>query len=630
MRKIGSKRGARRLFVLPAFAAAATIVAAIAAGIERPAEAASYATAPAYRVVQEGLTPEGGARLADAFKIDNALLPNGAFAYVDAAQFAQVPQRKVEEGKDEQGNPTLSQALDLEAVAAIRPISDDDALSRAKQLLDVADLSPDLSARAVVSHSELTLADREGRPTFEHALDTAVSFHLSLGGLPATGQGAKLRITFAPDGSVSQLSDTLRKVEFAGDVPVIDEESAVAGCAALYARGVQQGRPTLGYYLPDLTAKEASGDGSVRMLLPAYTCNPVSGEGSQAHRLLPAVPGSTPHAKVTATRSYGTVAGYASVDGGTPPYAYSWSSSTTLIPAASNGGPAVKYAMRPRYRSVETLSLEVTDANGLSATASVSLPFDGASSAESTPGGGGFGALAIGPTDVGIEQTVDEWACAQASGDGFKSVMASHGIGAAFDWRGANAFEKDFKQGALGGWDSSYVDNVDAQWYTGHGWSGGFTFKSSVDDGSIVPSDARWGDGDLEWLQLESCQVLRDTNGTHDYFSRWGPAFDGLHILNGFHTNAYCVGGGTGGRFAEYLFPYKWLGITLRPALTVRQAWANMALDKEPTGVVYRSMGPLGYGYTSNMSDYFWGQGSVGPDIPAASRTGFWAVSGTV
>ena len=124
-----------------------------------------------------------------------------------------------------------------------------------------------------------------------------------------------------------------------------------------------------------------------------------------------------------------------------------------------------------------------------------------------------------------------------------------------FDWRGFAAFEKDFKSQALGGWDHNYVDNVDAQWYTGHGSANGITFKSSVDDKTLSPNEARWGDRDLEWMQLESCQVLRDTNGTHDYFSRWGGAVDGLHILNGFHTNAYCVGGGTGGTFASLPVP---------------------------------------------------------------------------
>ena len=35
-----------------------------------------------------------------------------------------------------------------------------------------------------MSHTELTLADREGRPTRVQALDTAVSYQLSLAGLP--------------------------------------------------------------------------------------------------------------------------------------------------------------------------------------------------------------------------------------------------------------------------------------------------------------------------------------------------------------------------------------------------------------------------------------------------------------
>ena len=142
--------------------------------------------------------------------------------------------------------------------------------------------------------------------------------------------------------------------------------------------------------------------------------------------------------------------------------------------------------------------------------------------------------------------------------------------------------------------------------------------------------DARWGDGDLEWLQLESCQVLRDTNGTNDYFGRWRQSFAGLHMLNGFHTNAYCVSGGTGASFAEYLFPKTFLGWTLRPAMRVQSAWANMAIDREPAGVVYRSMGLIGAGGVTNISDYFWGQGSVGPDITLAGSTGMWAISGTV
>ena len=99
---------------------------------------------------------------------------------------------------------------------------------------------------------------------------------------------------------------------------------------------------------------------------------------------------------------------------------------------------------------------------------------DGTFGASSVPGGGGFGKLAIGPVDVGVENMVDEWQCAQDSATGFRNVMASHGVSTAFDFRGMNSWERDFKKTSLGGLDTTYVDNVDAQWYTGHGWSGGF------------------------------------------------------------------------------------------------------------------------------------------------------------
>ena len=60
---------------------------------------------------------------------------------------------------------------------------------------------------------------------------------LTLNGLPITGQGAKLRIAFAGDGSVTQLSDSLRKLERGKDVPIISVAEAAKQCAALYAPG---------------------------------------------------------------------------------------------------------------------------------------------------------------------------------------------------------------------------------------------------------------------------------------------------------------------------------------------------------------------------------------------------------
>jgi hypothetical protein len=592
-------------------------------------------TVPVYAVVQEGLTADQGAELAKTFGTENALRANGYFGYADPKAFGHVPLTDGgRPGKDESGRETQAQTIDRAALEQLKPVGDDEALRLGARLVDWARLSPGLTARPEVSHTELTLTGAAGRAPQTHPLDTVVSYRLDLGGLPVSGQGAKLRLTVGPDGTVTQLSHALRTLERKGEVTVIGTAAARQACTALYGPDVRQDPPTLGYQFPELSATDADGHGTVGTIQPQYTCNPVGGNAAaQAHRLVPAVAGAAPAGKLGAHRDGATVTASVSVSGGTAPYTYRWSSSSTVLPAESQGEPKITYARDPRGKEddgTERLSVEVTDADGIAASAHVDLAGDGDASAEFQPGGGGFGALAIGPVDAGIEQTVDEWQCAQDSANGFRNVMNSHGVGVQFDWRGANAWEQDFKDPAVGGQDSSWVDDVDAAWYTGHGWSGGFTFKTNHSDTQITPADARWGNRDLEWLQLESCQVLRDTNGHHDYFGRWRGAFQGLHILNGFDTNAYCVGGGTGATFANYLFPQKFLWWTLRPAYRVQNAWAAMAIDREPGGVKYRSTGLVRPDGVTNIGDYFWGQGPTGPDIALTSTTGQWSISGTV
>ena len=616
-------RSQRAVIAVAVAASSAALLPVFGAG---SATAAAPLTATVFKVVQEGLTPESGERLAKAAGIGNALLEDGSFAYVDNARYGVVPSTVVGKGVDESRRATVSEAIDFTALAKITTLSDAAAAERAKSLL----VAPSgYRAVATVGHTTVDQSDAKGRALRSTNLDTTVTYQLSLAGLPVVGPGAKLRASFAGDGSVLQLTQAVRTVAASDTVEVISPERAKASCAALYDTKVEQGTPTLGYYAPALTATKASGKGTVQVITPHYICQPigVAEDGSKlGGKLVPAAPALSPSVKISVSGDGKTVTGAASASGGTAPYRFAWSSSSTVLDSAEQGA-GVKYAPALRFRADEKLTATVTDANGLATTASVLLPgATGSASALGTPGGLG-GALATN----GIEQTVDEWQCAQDSANGYRAVMQAHGHGVSFDWRGFSAWEKDFKDNSLNGWDSSYVDNVDAQWYTGHGNSGGFTFKSSVDDTKITPADARWGNKDLEWLQLESCQVLRDTTGTHDYFARWAPSFQGLHLLNGFDTNATCLNGGTGRRFASYLFPVKFLWWTIRPALTVQQAWGTTANDLEPAGTRWRSISPATTGWVTNLGDHFWGEGSVGPDIrPGGANPliGFVSVSG--
>jgi hypothetical protein len=479
-------------------------------------------------------------------------------------------------------------------------------------------------AQPQVDHTTVERSTARGKVIDTTPIDTSVSYQLTLGDIPVVGPGSRSRIAFAGDGSVLALTQTMRDVEQSSSVTIIGPETALRRCSALYGPAVEQAQPHLVYFSPALSAVDASGKGKVSTLFPHYECSPsgVPEEKSQVPtgRLVPAVLEGAPTVGVEAAGDGSVVKATTAIHGGTEPYSVRWSSSSTRLPARA--GANLKYALDPRGRlGREVLTATVTDANGLVSTASVVLSRGrGEASAD---GFGGFGG-ALG--SVGIENVVDEWQCAQDSANGFRSVMQSKGQLVNFDWRGASAWESDFKRTSAGGHDNNYVDAVDAQWYTGHGWSGGFTFDGGHDDGDITASDARWGDNfNLEWMQLESCQVLRDTNGAHDYFGRWAPAFDGLHVLNGFDTNAYCIGGGTGRRYAEYLYPTWWRG-----GLSVSQAWSAMANDLEPSGVRWRSISPAGAGWVHNLNDRYWGQGSTGPDIPASQRIGFIAISGVV
>src|SRR5262249_43914119 len=157
---------------------------------------------------------------------------------------------------------------------------------------------------------------------------------------------------------------------------IITAAAAAKQCSALYAPGVKQGDPSLGYLMPPL--------GAVQTIYPVYTCNPSTDLGTQANLQVPAVAGAGPRATLSAPTSGGAVSADAKAGGGTAPYTYKWSSSSTVI--TDNMDPDIKYVRAPRDGKLagETLTLTVTDANGLTSTAAASFAGDGSVSAAST------------------------------------------------------------------------------------------------------------------------------------------------------------------------------------------------------------------------------------------------------
>ena len=145
--------------------------------------------------------------------------------------------------------------------------------------------------------------------------------------------------------------------------------------------------------------------------------------------------------------------------------------------------------------------------------------------------------MIAGVTDFGVERAVSDMGSAIQSGfvNWFKKEAQLR-----FNWSGLASWERDFREGEVG-LDHNYVDNADLTLYIGHGWPGGVTFEGNQSDGSIVPGDvtSAWGNRDSEWICLVSCQVLKWSSGGQNVVQRWGPAFNRLHMLLGFDTNAH-------------------------------------------------------------------------------------------
>jgi len=213
-----------------------------------------------------------------------------------------------------------------------------------------------------------------------------------------------------------------------------------------------------------------------------------------------------------------------------------------------------------------------------------------------------------------------------------------------YQWVKPNAWVKDFIDKDNAGLDNYYIDSVDLSVYIGHGNGYGFDLEGSgVNNGSLTYNEAKkgkaWGNIDLEFHAWLSCQVLEETYDGELWWQRWGPTFNGLHLICGFETNASVGTHKHLKYFAKNIHQY---------SKTIKEAWFDAADDDQPDDTRAVVMGPLITNVTKNNGNYksisssisnlhraywndkIWGRGDPGDDISKDQVAGWWRVVYTV
>jgi len=592
---------------------------------------------PVLKVIDVGISPAQAGGLAKILGIPQEQLifePGFPVQFIDPQRHLAVPTVPVKDPQlieellketEQDGESEIAfEALDEKLLREIVPVPPQTALSEVAKALQETGIALG-DGEPSVSHSTFELMDTQGHlllPAVQ--MDTRVQFNSAVRGVPIMGPGAKFSVSYNPQGDVTELFLARRGVEAGRETfPLINPQQAVqrAFGAEAAARFVPEQQAQLVYYAPPLSEQDT------QTLIPHYDIGGIifTPEGAQFHqlrRLIPAIadPSYVPTVGLEAwVEGSSLVIAQAFASGGQKPYRYYWHSTSTDLSWVSEEQSSVQYRALPRSQAgPETVTVNVLDKNGIwisvSQTVTVGAIKEGA--------GGGITPLSGGVRDFGISRAVSDLGAANQSG--FRSRFLSDGVTMRFNWTGTSAWEEDFKQPPAGT-DTTYVDNTDITFYIGHGYGGGFTFESNHDDGTLTYTDAAgaWGNYDIEWLALLSCQVLKGDYGGQSCAARWGPAFDGLHLLLGFQTNAYDWPN-FGGRFADYVLGRKIVFITL-PPLSIRNAWFQAKAEEQPNSVESVVMGPVGPGgILGGYNDYFWNKGPVSCDLRGSNIRGYW------
>lgn len=609
-----------------------------------------------FHVTETGVSGTQGEALRNILGAAVNVNEAGVATFVDPELHLRAPMREtdpldVPPDEDREEPREVSEVLDRAAIAELEAPSDNHARARFRDALEGSNLfpddslSPDPANMIGTGRTTLSIRGRDGSEMASGTLHTRAGLAPELNGHPYVGPGATAVASFANvDGEMrtTSLRYAWRNVEQGEWVELLDSDQVRERCldrlrgdSEFSAEEIELDEPHLVYYAPSLENPAAGEDGPrevpVETIAPHFTCGGTAtlegGETAElAQAFIPATdePAYDPEVELNAELEGETVTASVDIAGGHSPYTVEWQSTHNDLDPAEFGGSEIAYdlTLDPKNDQVpeETVSVTVYDANGLKATAAETIDLSGASlraSPSVQPAVGGI-------TDFGSESVANKgWG--KGTNDKFERVLRNAGVTERFVWDGVMGWERDFHAPH----DATWADNADVTFLSGHGWPGGISFvDNDHDDGYLRrggEAHGDWGDKDLEWLTFGSCNVLQtnfNSSGT-DVVQRWGDEFDGLHTLLGFHTLMQ-LWDSLGEEYAQALtgdaFPL------VNVDLTVVQSWF-LAIQRSQSFREGVAMGPIREDGVSNYDDYFWGHGSVGPDIPQDRIEAFWVVS---
>ena len=591
-----------------------------------------------YNVTATGLSTSQYGVLIGLLRTGKAVrLGDGSVRFV-SENFHKIPSTLGAKGFDENKNPTQDELLDFDAAAKVVPFDGKSATTFLTDAFRKAELLPAVTTPKI-SNSTFDLYDRKGVVKTHGVLDTTVNLDAGLGdgtgvNRPFFGPGQKILARFDSQGNIADLLVALRRVTPGPKVNILTSAAALDLARTQFNLPKNAVlRSQLVYFAPPLGRR-------VTKIFPHYLINGSFTVGRETVQmrsvLLPAVQDQMTVSVSTDIKGT-TVTGKPNIVGGTAPYRFFWSSSQNNIsgPTAS----PITYTEKPRALGPDVLSVRVEDANGLVAFGSASIPTPARMMVSMGDyGNGGQLSPNIKPqaaaagSSAGIEwigMTSHLAGCNDLSGSGpsaygFHTGMTAKGVNVKFDFGETNAWEKDYRSvGLAGGQDSSYTDNVDMIFYSGHANGDGFVMSSNRDNQFVNYNEVRAGDRQCEWFCVAACGPLET-----GVVSRWANSFQGLHFLFGYATVSM-DNTVEGPNLATYTQGYSILGIQILPPLPVRQSWIMMAESAQPSSVTWGFMQPVRTDGVCNWNDYWWGRGPTGPDISNAQTAYYCVVRGS-